>query len=86
MIFDFFYFPGYPLEYLPLPTPHKYKLCKMPTACVQQGVVNGDPDLDATYRLTRKNHAKPIDIYFDLKAPTVVLPKVWIFYLRLSGQ
>ncbi len=65
---------GYPLEYLPLPTPHKYKLCKMPTAVVQQGVVNGDPDLDATFRLTRKNSFKRIDVYFDLKAPPVVLP------------
>ena len=65
---------GYPLEYLPLPTPHKYKICKMPTACVQQGVVNGDPDLDATFRLTRKNSFRRIDISFDLKAPSVVLP------------
>ena len=65
---------GYPLEYLPLPTPHKYKLCRIPTSSVQQGVVNGDPDLDATFRLTRKNSFRRIDISFDLKAPSVVLP------------
>ena len=44
---------GYPLEYLPLPTPHKYTLCRMETPAVQQGVVDGDPDLDASFRLVK---------------------------------
>lgn len=41
---------------------------------IQQGVANGDPDVDAIYRLTRKEAGKKIKITFDAKAPPVALP------------
>ena len=41
---------------------------------IQQGLVNGDPDMDAIYRLTRKNTAN-LNINFDMNAPALVLRK-----------
>ena len=41
---------------------------------IQQGLANGDPDVDAIYRLTRKEAGKKIQITFDPKAPPVALP------------
>lgn len=41
---------------------------------IQQGLVNGDPDVDAIYRLTRKNE-KPLNIEFDSRAPPIILSK-----------
>ena len=41
---------------------------------IQQGLVNGDPDVDAIYRLTRKNE-KLLNIEFDGNAPPLVLNK-----------
>ena len=40
---------------------------------IQQGLVNGDPDVDAIYRLTRKNYKAHLDIEFDANAPPLVL-------------
>jgi hypothetical protein len=42
---------------------------------VQQGLVNGDPDVDAIYRLTRKNFRNLLKIEFDSNAPPLVLKK-----------
>jgi hypothetical protein len=39
---------------------------------IQQGLVNGDPDVDAIYRLTRKNDPT-LNIEFDSNAPPLVL-------------
>ena len=39
------------------------------------GVVDGDPDLDAIQRLTRKDISVQFDVTFDPKAPDVVVPK-----------
>jgi hypothetical protein len=41
---------------------------------IQQGLVNGDPDVDAIYRLTRKNE-NLLNIEFDSQAPPIVLNK-----------
>ena len=41
---------------------------------VQQGLANGDPDIDAVYRLTRKRNGLKIDLTFDPEAPGVTLP------------
>ena len=40
---------------------------------VQQGMVNGDPDVDAIYRLINKPKHQNIDLTFDSNAPPVVL-------------
>ncbi len=40
---------------------------------IQQGLVNGDPDVDAIYRLTRKNFNANLNIKFDENAPPLVL-------------
>jgi len=40
---------------------------------IQQGLANGDPDVDAIYRLTQKNHKYPINLTFQNVEP-VVLP------------
>ncbi|CAF0910446.1 unnamed protein product [Brachionus calyciflorus] len=40
---------------------------------IQQGLVNGDPDVDAIYRLTRKFYKKRLNIKFDENAPALIL-------------
>ena len=45
------------------------------TPIIQQGVVNGDPDMDAIFRLTRKKTTSPLDVRFDPVAPPVFLPE-----------
>jgi len=44
------------------------------SSIVQQGVVNGDPDVDAIFRLTRSMRYKKLDVKFDATAPSVQLP------------
>lgn len=41
---------------------------------VQQGVVNGDPDVDAIFRLTKSMAYKKIDLKFDSSAPSFQIP------------
>ena len=41
---------------------------------IQQGLVNGDPDVDAIYRLTRKSEQR-LNIQFDSNAPPIILNK-----------
>lgn len=38
-------------------------------------MVDGDPDLDAIQRLTRKDNSAKFVVYFDNKAPPVVFPR-----------
>lgn len=42
---------------------------------VLQSVVDGDPDVDAIFRLTRKASGRRIDVPFDRTAPPLVLPQ-----------
>jgi len=41
---------------------------------VQQGVVNGDADVDAIFRLTKAKNYKKIDVKFDETSPSVQYP------------
>ena len=63
---------GYPLEAISLPhvaTVHERLL----TPAIQQGLANGDPDLDSIFRLTRKPQDVPIDFSFSQNSP-IALP------------
>jgi len=66
---------GYPLDRIGLPSGHDYKLCWTKAPSIQQGVVNGDPDVDAIFRLTRRSSTLPLNLTFDEMAPIVVLPQ-----------
>ena len=66
---------GYPLDKIADVEPHTFKECSNQRALVQQGVVDGDPDVDAIYRLTRKDTGVKLDIQFDKKAQPVLIPK-----------
>lgn len=42
---------------------------------IQQGLANGDPDVDAVFRLTRATKGEKIRVAFDGSAPPVALPR-----------
>ncbi|OXA54409.1 hypothetical protein Fcan01_10285 [Folsomia candida] len=65
---------GYPLELVGGLYNNNYTVCKYTTPVIQQGLVNGDPDVDAIFRLTRKKLYTNIDITFDGYAPQVIYP------------
>ncbi|XP_014664227.1 PREDICTED: uncharacterized protein LOC106806714 isoform X2 [Priapulus caudatus] len=64
---------GFPLGEIALNVGKKYAFCKFKTPVIQQGIVNGDPDVDAIFRLTRKKVGLRLNITFDGTAPPVVL-------------
>lgn len=65
---------GYPLEALGVTQPARFR--KSVANCwIQQSVANGDPDVDAIFRLTRKLQSQPIDIRFNGSAAAVALPQ-----------
>lgn len=66
---------GYPLDKIGVKNTFKYRQCAGKRAYVQQGVVDGDPDVDAIYRLTRKNADKDLIVYFDKTSKPVLLPR-----------
>ena len=66
---------GYPLENIGDPAQHSFVKCRDARPLVQQGVVNGDPDVDAVFRLTRKDAGVKLDVEFDSEAPPVLLPR-----------
>jgi len=68
---------GYPLEEINdslYCDTYKYKLYEQhdKVPLIQQGLVNGDPDVDSIYRLTRKND-QLLNIEFDENAPPLIL-------------
>ena len=65
---------GYPLDHIADPPSHKFVTCLGADTSIQQGVVNGDPDVDAIFRLTRKDKDVDLKVEFDKEAPTVLLP------------
>ncbi|XP_046863906.1 probable glycosyltransferase STELLO1 [Xenia sp. Carnegie-2017] len=65
---------GYPLENIGDPPQHTFVKCDKIQPLIQQGVVNGDPDVDAVFRLTRKDVGVRLDVEFDSKAPPVLIP------------
>ena len=65
---------GYPLEHIADRSSHNFLKCRGADTSIQQGVVNGDPDVDAIFRLTRKDKGVDLKVEFDADAPPVVLP------------
>lgn len=65
---------GYPLERVGSAAQRRYSLCDVIPPAVQQGVVDGDPDVDAIFRLTRRHKSGPLRLKFDRAAPPYVLP------------
>ena len=65
---------GYPLDRIGLAADRQYNLCETRTPAVQQGVVNGDPDVDALFRMTRHRASSKLDLRFDRAAPPFMLP------------
>jgi len=64
---------GYPLDQISQAFNHSYSTCPMHTPLIQQGLVNGDPDVDAIFRMTRK-FTKRLNIQFDGHAPPIIYP------------
>ena len=52
-----------------------YSVCDVTQPAVQQGVVDGDPDVDAIVRLTRRQKSGPLRLSFDHAAPPYALPR-----------
>ena len=65
---------GYPLDHIANTPSYKFVKCEGVDTSIQQGVVNGDPDVDAIFRLTRKDEDVDLKVEFDAEAPPVVLP------------
>jgi hypothetical protein len=65
---------GYPLRNIADPPCTRYRKSKVVRASIQQGLANGDPDVDAIFRLTRKDRAKDIRFEFDSRASPVAYP------------
>ena len=69
---------GYPLSSIDLTKSLNYKYVEAKQSLkpyVQQGLANGDPDVDAIFRLTRKRGGAKVDLTFDREAPPVTLPR-----------
>jgi hypothetical protein len=66
---------GYPLSQVNGIYDNSYSCGLKKTSIVQQGLVNGDPDVDAIFRLTKSLENKRIDIQFDSTAPSLEIPK-----------
>ncbi|CAH1780485.1 unnamed protein product [Owenia fusiformis] len=66
---------GYPLDNIGDNISGEYNAVHWKTALIQQGAVNGDPDVDAIYRLTRKSNSKLLNLTFDEYMPPLFYPK-----------
>ncbi|XP_055898505.1 uncharacterized protein LOC106078819 isoform X3 [Biomphalaria glabrata] len=67
---------GYPLSKIGAVNNRSYWLSSSWTSpTIQQGTVNGDPDVDAIFRLTRKSATSPLNVTFDSHAPPVLVPQ-----------
>ncbi|XP_046546913.1 probable glycosyltransferase STELLO1 [Haliotis rubra] len=65
---------GYPLGSVGEKPTSEYLLNHWKTPSIQQGVVNGDPDMDAIFRLTRKQTSSQLNVTFDVRAPPALVP------------
>ena len=70
---------GYPLSQINKNHENKYSCGKRKASLVQQGVVNGDPDVDAIFRLTKSGSdsqrvTRLINIKFDPSSPSIQYP------------
>ena len=68
---------GYPLDAIALntPEPSYLKADSSVRPLIQQGLANGDPDVDAIFRLTRASKGQPIRVEFDGAAQPIALPR-----------
>ena len=66
---------GYPLDRISDGPISTFRECKNKRALIQQGVVNGDPDVDAIFRLTRKDANVSLKVEFDGDSKPIMLPK-----------
>lgn len=65
---------GYPLSAIQKTHYNNYICTERKVSYVQQGVVNGDPDVDAIFRLTKSMNYKRINISFDETSPSIQYP------------
>ncbi|XP_041376329.1 probable glycosyltransferase STELLO1 isoform X1 [Gigantopelta aegis] len=65
---------GYPLNAIGDNVSYNYILQTWKSPSIQQGLVNGDPDMDAIFRLTRKKTLTMLNVTFDMRAPPGVVP------------
>ncbi|XP_048249064.1 probable glycosyltransferase STELLO1 [Haliotis rufescens] len=65
---------GYPLGSVGESPTTEYLLNHWKTPSIQQGLVNGDPDMDAIFRLTRKQTRSQLNVTFDGRAPPAIVP------------
>ena len=68
---------GYPLDAIALntPEPSYLKADSSVKPLIQQGLANGDPDVDAIFRLTRASKGQLIRVEFDGAAQPIALPR-----------
>jgi hypothetical protein len=65
---------GFPLSEINLNFNNSYFSGPRRRSAIQQAVVNGDPDVDAIFRLTKSMQYKRINLFFDPSAPSLQLP------------
>ena len=65
---------GYPLDKIDENYENNYLSGRIKTSYIQQGVVNGDPDVDAIFRLTKSMKYKRINLNFDERSPPIQIP------------
>ncbi|ESO87876.1 hypothetical protein LOTGIDRAFT_62788, partial [Lottia gigantea] len=65
---------GFPLEKISDQKSLNYHVGKFTTPSIQQSLVNGDPDVDSIFRLTRKMKSEHMNVLFDSVAPPVIVP------------
>lgn len=65
---------GFPLDNINKDNFNEYICKEKLTSVVQQSVVDGDPDVDAIFRLTKSIDSKRIEIKFDSTSPSVKIP------------
>jgi hypothetical protein len=63
---------GFPLEYLKLAEGKKHTKIKQSDCMIQQGLADGDPDVDAVYRLTRT-----LPFTFNIEKPIILKTGCW---------
>ncbi|XP_067670219.1 uncharacterized protein [Haliotis asinina] len=64
---------GYPLSSIGENISTEYVLNHWKTPSIQQGVVNGDPDMDAIFRMTRTQTHSQLNVTFDDRAPPAIV-------------
>ena len=66
---------GFPLSEIKHNHFNEYYAGLRRSSIIQQGLVNGDPDVDAIFRLTKSRSNRKFELYFDSSSPSVQIPK-----------